>query len=47
MMGIFWKKRIKEYLPSLINRQKWTSHLQNINVGDLVIIAEDNIKRSK
>ena len=46
MMDIFRKKWIKEYLPSLTKRQKWTSHLRNIKVGNLVIIAEDNIERS-
>ena len=38
MTDIFWKQWIKKYL---------TSHLQNIKVGDNVIIVEDNIKRSK
>ena len=47
MTNIFWKKWIKEYLPSLTKRQKWTSHLPNVKVGDLVIIAEYKSERSK
>lgn len=47
MVDIFWKKWIKEYLPSLTKRQKWKSHLRNIKARDLAIIAKDNIERSK
>ena len=33
MVDIFWKKWIKEYLPSLTKRQKLTSYLRNIKKG--------------
>ena len=44
MKDIFWKKWIKEYLLGLTKRQIWMSYLQDIKVGNLVIIAEGNIE---
>ena len=44
MKDIFWKKWIKEYLPGLTKKQIWMSYLQDIKVGNLVIIAEGNIE---
>ena len=48
LTNIFWRKWIKEYLPTLSRRNKWTNqNLRNIQKGDLVIVVEDNIERSK
>ena len=49
MIDVFWKKLIKEYFPTLTKRRKQTSHLRykGIKVGDLMIIAENNIEESK
>ena len=48
MTNIFWKKWITEYLPTLNKRNKWTNQdIRNIQKGDLVILVEDNIERSK
>ena len=44
MKDIFWKKWIKEYLPGLTKKQIQMSYLQDIKVGNLVIIAEGNIE---
>ena len=38
---------MKEYLPLLTVRKKWTNHHENIGVGDIVFIQEKNIERSK
>ena len=32
----FWKRWMKEYLPTLQSRQKWTSQRRNLAIGDLV-----------
>ena len=45
--NMYWKRWIKEYLPLLIFQNKWTKHRKNMKIGDIVIIEEDNIERSK
>ena len=42
----FWRRWIKEYLPSLHFRQKWNEAKPNLNVGDVVIIQDDRLPRS-
>lgn len=37
----FWKRWRKEYLSSLQQRQKWKRKVQNVNIGDVVIIKDD------
>lgn len=39
----FWKKWSLEYLHTLQQRQKWKQENANFNVGELVIVKEDNI----
>lgn len=42
----FWHKWIKLYLPELQKRIKWTDENRNLEVGDLVIIADENTPRN-
>lgn len=42
----FWKRWIKEYLPTLTKRTKWFDKVKNIEVGDLVIICDDTAPRN-
>ncbi|KAJ0169552.1 hypothetical protein K1T71_014737 [Dendrolimus kikuchii] len=42
-LQIFWRRWSNEYLNSFLNRTKWTSKLPEPNVGDVVIIKDDNI----
>ena len=44
---MYWKRWIKEYLPLLTSRNKWTKHSENMKIGDIVIIEEDHTERSK
>lgn len=37
-----WKRWSQEYLQNLQERSKWTVSKKNLNVGDLVVIHEDN-----
>ncbi|XP_062534003.1 uncharacterized protein LOC134203040 [Armigeres subalbatus] len=37
----FWKRWIREYLPTLTRRTKWFGDVKAIEVGDLVVIVED------
>lgn len=41
----FWKRFVKEYLPELNKRSKWTDLKSNLRVGELVIIAERGMPR--
>lgn len=39
----FWKRWHVEYLTTLQQRYKWTKKRDNIQVGDLVVIADDQM----
>lgn len=43
----FWKRWVKEYLPDLTRRTKWTKEQPNLKVGDLVIICDDNVNSNR
>lgn len=43
MMQHFWDRWSNEYLRGLINRSKWTKINQNIRVGDLVVLKDENL----
>ncbi|CAI5660438.1 unnamed protein product [Oreochromis niloticus] len=44
---LFWSRWRKEYLTSISLRQRWHSPKQNVQVGDVVILKEDNIPRNE
>ena len=44
---IFWKRWRKEYLPSLTTRTKWKDHTPKYNVGELVLLQDDDKRRGK
>ena len=41
----FWKRWLKEYLPTLQPRQKWTDIKRNIAEGDIVLIMDEQVPR--
>ena len=41
MADIFWKRWLREYLPSLQVRQKWLTPKRNLRVGDIVLMCSD------
>ena len=45
LADMFWKRWIKEYIPLLQERQKWHTKRRNLEVGDLVLIVDDNLPR--
>ena len=47
IVDVFWKRWIKEYLPTLLNRQKWISKERNFKKGDIVLIITDAIPRNE
>ncbi|XP_068735362.1 uncharacterized protein [Montipora capricornis] len=43
----FWKKWIKEYLPTLQKRQKWVREKGSLKVKDLVLIVDEKCPRGR
>jgi hypothetical protein len=46
LSDVFWRRWTREYLPTLQLRQKWTKSARNIEVGDVVILMDDNTPRN-
>lgn len=45
LAGQFWKRWRQEYLPTLLQRQKWRGENRNMRVGDVVLMMDDNAPR--
>ena len=45
MSDLFWKRWIHEYLPLLQERQKWLHPHRNVQVGDIVLVVDQNAPR--
>ena len=45
LVNCFWKRWVAEYMPILQSRQKWHKIREDIKVGDLVMIANENVAR--
>jgi len=41
-----WKRWADEYLPTLLQREKWTDQVEPLDVGDLVLIVDDQLPRN-
>ena len=41
----FWKRWLKEYIPELQKRSKWCNKQENVKVGDVVLLYEENTPR--
>lgn len=46
LADLFWKRWVREYLPLLQERQKWTQVKQNLTSGDVVMIVDDSAPRN-
>ncbi len=46
LSDLFWKRWVREYLPLLQERQKWTKPRKNFTVNDIVIIMDPSAPRS-
>ncbi|XP_062557433.1 uncharacterized protein LOC134222307 [Armigeres subalbatus] len=42
----FWKQWLRDYLPSITRRTKWFSPAKPIEVGDIVVIVDQNFPRN-
>ena len=45
-LNMFWTRWLREYLPSLTDRKKWTTNSRNLEIEDLVILVSKNPVRS-
>ena len=43
----FWKRWRKEYLQNQQKRTKWCNQRDNLKVGDIVLVVQDNISRNE
>ena len=41
----FWSRWRKEYLPTQLERRKWTKPQENLRIGDIVIMLDENVPR--
>ncbi|XP_037976042.2 uncharacterized protein LOC105390026 [Plutella xylostella] len=46
LADMYWSRWVKEFLPELIPRRKWTDEVPPIKVGDLVVIVDGNAPRN-
>ncbi|KAJ8020735.1 hypothetical protein HOLleu_40408 [Holothuria leucospilota] len=46
LADVFWREWVMMYLPQLQKRAKWVDKQRNFNVGDLVLIADENTPRN-
>lgn len=47
LSDVFWRRWIKEYLPSLQDRQKWVKPRRNLAPGDIVLLVDENVARCR
>ena len=47
MTDMFWARWIKEYVPTLQERQKWLYPKRNFAVGDLMLIVDESSSRGR
>jgi hypothetical protein len=40
-----WKRWLKEYVPNLLERQKWNTQIRNVKIGDLVLVVDKDAPR--
>ena len=45
LADLFWKRCLREYRPSLQNREKWHGTLPNLKLNALVSLANENASR--
>ena len=46
LADLFWQRWLREYLPLLQKRPKWFGTSPNLQPGDLVLVKDENAKRS-
>ena len=47
LRSMFWSRWVKEYLPSLTERPRSAAKPANLEEGQLVLMQDDDVKRTK
>lgn len=47
ILNQFWRLWMQEYVPSLIEREKWDQSARPLRIGDQVLIMDENAKRGE
>ena len=47
LADVFWRRWVKEYLPRLQQRQKWTKPQRNFAIGDIVLVVDESTSRNR
>ncbi|XP_062600292.1 uncharacterized protein LOC134261921 [Saccostrea cucullata] len=47
LADVFWKKWRESYLQSLQSRQKWFDDRRNVEIGDIVLLKDSQVKRTE
>ncbi|VDP95191.1 unnamed protein product [Echinostoma caproni] len=47
LAGVFWKRWVREYLPTLQARQKWILRERSFRVGYIVLLADGRLQRDE
>ena len=47
LSNTFWKRWMRQYLPTLQERKKWNVVRDNIKVGDIVLLCDERILRGR
>jgi len=45
LLDVFWRRWVKEYLPTLQQRQKWFRLRRNFQIGDIVLLTDKKSPR--
>ena len=47
LASLVWHRWTRQYLPNLLERKKWNTLRRNLEVGDLVLLADETFPRGK
>lgn len=47
LANVFWKRWVREYLPTLQKREKWQTVQRNFQANDIVLVSDEQIPRGK
>ena len=47
LADVFWRRWLKEYLPSIQLRSKWREQRRNLSVGDIVLVVDYTAPRNQ
>ena len=47
LVNVFWERWLREYLPTLRTRSKWTTEERNVTAGDLVLVIDYTAPRDE